>query len=699
MTRTGFAFVVCVSALWCSVSGIAQDGAGVEGLRTAIEQIRCGTVHVLARAGARVHVEQLEHEFWFGTAISRKMWSDETPKADRARYLEVLKANFNAAVHENALKWYHLEENEDELRWDDADRMLAWCRENRLRVRGHTVFWADEKYVQDWLKDLGDEALRARLEQHAKRIVRRYKERIHEWDVNNEMVHCNYYEERLGADIRAAMFRWCRKADPDAVLYVNDYGVLTGGDLAKYEKHIRGLLEAGAPVGGIGLQGHFNRPADPRKVRRVLDRLAAFRLPIRITEYDCNAPDEKARARSLTDLYRTAFAHPAVTGILMWGFWEGCHWRPDAAIWRKDWTPTPAADAYRRLVFKEWWTDETARLGDSGAAEFRAFYGRHRVTIDGNDLEVVLKKARDGIWIDARNPNPELWTVSSHAPLGERAGLLDIVLCIDRSGSMIDDIKAVQQVADGILAQLQKFGQASNISIQVGLVTYTRHDEPDWIRGRPLSADIDTVRQYLRSINITDVRPGSGGREDTYAALLYAMNETVGGQKMAMGWRPGAAKIAIPITDEPPDDPDWEGNDLARVAAVAEALDPVHMYPLILPKRGPAFLDSAVRAAKRLAEATGGETITVPSASALPGKLTEAVRLAVRRHRREVWREANPPYILYGASGLLAAAAIAFLAIVIRKQLRLHRQAAVRHGRVSKPPVDPSLTGRRRLDE
>ena len=63
----------------------------------------------------------------------------------------------------------------------------------------------------------------------------------------------------------------------------------------------------------------------------------------------------------------------------MWGFWEGANWIPVSSLYRRDWSPTPAAEAYRDLVFKQWWTTWQGKADAQGRCEVRAFYGRHRV--------------------------------------------------------------------------------------------------------------------------------------------------------------------------------------------------------------------------------------------------------------------------------------------------------------------------------
>jgi len=361
----------------------------------AIRQHRMGTLLVHTAPNAAVKVTQLRHEFWFGTAIAGRMFAGlDNPSPDAKKYLEILRTHFNSAVHENEMKWYSTERNgPGESDYAMADRMLDWCEKNGLVMRGHTIFWGIEQYVPKWQKNLDDATLRKAIERRAKEVTSHYKGRITEFDLNNEMMHGDWYAKRLGPGIVADMFRWAKEGNPDARLYINDYGILqSGGDA--YARHIQGFLGRGIPVGGIGIQGHSGGHIDPAKVKATLDRLAAFKLPIKITEFDMNTKDEQAKARGHEALYRTCFAHPAVDGILLWGFWQGCHWLPDAALWKKDWTPTPAAELHRRLVYEEWWTRFEGKADAAGRCEVPAFFGRHRVEAAGKAIEAELLKAQ-----------------------------------------------------------------------------------------------------------------------------------------------------------------------------------------------------------------------------------------------------------------------------------------------------------------
>ena len=104
--------------------------------------------------------------------------------------------------------------------------------------------------------------------------------------------------------------------------------------------------------------------------------------------------EEEMKAKDIVDYYRICFAHPAVEGILMWGFWEGANWIRQSSLYKKDWTPTPAATAYQNFVYKEWWTRTEGQTDKKGIYSTPAFYGKYKVTVNGQAKEVDLSKAK-----------------------------------------------------------------------------------------------------------------------------------------------------------------------------------------------------------------------------------------------------------------------------------------------------------------
>jgi len=416
MTPRIFPVPAFAIAVGLSLSGTLR--AELAELDRAIAAHRMGTLTVLTEPGQEVQVEQLQHEFWFGAAISSGPFGWQSNSSDTAKYKEVFLENFNAAVTENALKWHAMERHQGRVDYSIVDAILAWTAKNDIPLRGHNIFWGVPQFVPGWQKSLDDDTLRDTVKGRAITVARKYKGRFVEYDLNNEMMHANYYEDRLGPGITRQMADWVREGDPEAVLYLNDYDILTGNRLDNFVTHARGLLEQGVPIGGLGVQGHLHGDSfDPEALEHSLETLAGLGLPIRITEFNFPGQrsryyrdkkltlrdgEEESKAKAIVDYYRICFAQPAVKGILMWGFWEGANWIPASSLYRRDWTPTPAAHAYRRLVYRTWWTDWKGKSDDQGRCEVRAFYGRYRVTTEGQSEVVDLSSDAGAISVSFR---------------------------------------------------------------------------------------------------------------------------------------------------------------------------------------------------------------------------------------------------------------------------------------------------------
>jgi len=112
-----------------------------------------------------------------------------------------------------------------------------------------------------------------------------------------------------------------------------------------------------------------------------LDLLSKAGLPIQITEFDVNTQDEELQADYTRDFLIACFSHPSVTGFTMWGFWEGAHWKSDAAMFRRDWSPKPNAAVWRELVTKQWTTDVTQKTKSDGKLQSRGYLGTYEIII------------------------------------------------------------------------------------------------------------------------------------------------------------------------------------------------------------------------------------------------------------------------------------------------------------------------------
>jgi len=335
----------------------------------------------------RVSVRQVRPEFAFGAAITHRL-------LDNPQYQEFVKDRFTWAVFGNESKWYANERERGVETYENADALLDWCEANGLQVRGHTVFWEPERWQPKWVPGLEGEELRAAVERRLESAVTHFKGRFRHWDVNNEMLHGSFFKDGLGEGIWPWMFERTHELDPEAGLFVNEFNILSVDqafeqvEVSEYVEQIRWLLAQGAPIHGVGIQGHIWHDdilSRPEALRERLDTLATLGLPIWITEYDSAEEDEGTNADRLEVVYRTAFAHPAVEGVLAWVVWAGDSWRgPNAAWAREDWTLTASGERFDTLR-AEWSTTHEGTTDEGGRIHLRGFCGDYEVALASAD--------------------------------------------------------------------------------------------------------------------------------------------------------------------------------------------------------------------------------------------------------------------------------------------------------------------------
>jgi len=407
--KSGFLLPVVIALITsiCPAQSNVEAKLSPNAIDARIAEIRMGDLIVKTDPGSDVQVQQVRHEFLFGTAINNRLvetHENAMSPEDREIFLKILADNFNYAVHEDALKWYDCEKEYNVVDYSAADRIWEICHELNIPMRGHCIFWAKDKYIMPWLKELDNDTLRGKVISRAMDVTKHFKGRIEEFDLNNEMINGDFFRRRLGYGIINEMAFAAKAGNPDITLYVNDYGILVerNYNADSYITQIQNLLANGVPIGGIGCQGHTitSDEADstgkaatmPERVQSTLDKLAQFDLPIKITECLFTADDEQGMADELREFFPICFAHQKVEAILMWGFWEDAHWQPQTAMWKKDWTPTLQAKAYRELVFDKWWTRTSGKADDNGTFKTRAFYGDYIITSNGKTIKATLSK-------------------------------------------------------------------------------------------------------------------------------------------------------------------------------------------------------------------------------------------------------------------------------------------------------------------
>ena len=339
-------------------------------------------------AGATVDVALRRHAFGFGTAVDARLLTADSD--DSERYRATIAAHFNRAVFENDMKWPAVHGGVPA----HTDAALDWLRDRDIEVRGHNLLWPSWRWMPAdvaAMKDRPDELRRATLD-HIARTAAHFRGRLIQWDVVNEPFSEHDLIDALGGtQAIVEWFRAARDADPMAALYLNDYGIFDSGrGHNAHQDHffetIRALVDADAPLDGIGIQSHFSSDLpSPDALDKTLDRFATFGLPIESTELSLNFDDEQIQADYLRDYLTTLFAHPRVGGVTLWGFWSGRHWRPAAGLWDRDWRAKPSADVLTTLLHETWSTRATLTTDARGVASVRGFCGAYDLAARAGD--------------------------------------------------------------------------------------------------------------------------------------------------------------------------------------------------------------------------------------------------------------------------------------------------------------------------
>ncbi|CAL1395655.1 unnamed protein product [Linum trigynum] len=337
-------------------------------------------------SNSSVSVKQTQNSFPLGSCITRT-------SLDNENFVKFLTDNFNWAVFENEMKWSWTEPQQGTFNYKEADEMLDFCKTHNLKVRGHCIFWEMEYAIQSWVRSLNESSLTNAVENRLYNLLTRYKGKFDHYDVNNEMLHGSFYQGRLGYDIRAHMFRTAHQLDPLAALFVNDYHIEDGSDVGstpeKYIKQVLDLREQGAQIGGIGVQGHIEVPVGSI-VSSAFDKLGTLGLPVWITELDVSSANEFIRAEDLEVMLREAFAHPAVEGVVLWGFWELYMSRKNAHLVNANGKINQAGKRFLSLK-KEWLSQANGGINEQGEFKFRGFHGTYVVEIVSSSSQRISK--------------------------------------------------------------------------------------------------------------------------------------------------------------------------------------------------------------------------------------------------------------------------------------------------------------------
>lgn len=342
----------------------------------------------------KLTLKEEKFHFGFGACVKGRLMA--TPREET--YRQFIYDNFNWAVLENALKWGKTEHIRGKLDLSIAKAAIPLLRKHNLQVRGHTVFWGKNDLMPPWMKKLSPKDILEAFDYRIKHTVEYFGSNLSHWDVNNENLDGDVYEQLTGnPNITTLMFKKVHAVVPTVKLFINDNSIVQYskntvaiGDQAKL------LLQDGAPLYGIGIQSHLRKVPEIHILKRRLDEVAKAGLPIWITEMTYESEDFANRTAVYEDLLRLYFSHPAVNGILLWVI-SNNGWRPDAAILDSDMKPNPTGQRYLELR-KQWSTPFFSHRLRSGGTIFRAFHGDYQLQLkeSGKVVYNTVVKVRRG---------------------------------------------------------------------------------------------------------------------------------------------------------------------------------------------------------------------------------------------------------------------------------------------------------------
>lgn len=285
----------------------------------------------------------------------------------------IVKKHFNSLVGENCMKCMYIHPEEDRYDFAGADSLVAFAQANNMELVGHCLVWHSQYapwfYVDSTGAEVGGDVLWQRIKDHITTIVSRYKGKIKGWDVCNEIIvedgtlRDSPLTRNLGSEFIYKSLQLVHELDPDAEIYLNDYGMTNPGRRAGYMALIDTIRARGIRLDAFGLQGHMGMDfPDSAAVEQTLKDFEAKGLPVMISEWDMGAlptltqsanvtiEDERPLADDENNIYRDGLPDSvsAVWNARMRMFWDiflahkdnikrVCIWGvTDADTWKND---------------------------------------------------------------------------------------------------------------------------------------------------------------------------------------------------------------------------------------------------------------------------------------------------------------------------------------------------------------------------
>jgi endo-1,4-beta-xylanase len=287
---------------------------------------------------------------------------------------ELIARQFNVVVAENDMKPVLLNRREGRYEFGMADEIVGWAGKTGIKVRGHCLVWHQQ--AAPWMftqggKPVSREVLVGRMRTYIRDVVGHYRGKVWAWDVVNEAFapgepgietengwrRSDWYDI-IGPDFIALAFQFAHEADPDALLFYNDYDTDNPAKRELILELVRSLQTKGIPIHGIGHQAHSTlSDPDVAQLETTLREVAALGLRNHITELDVSLRERwsspvleataaalERQARRYAELFRMFKRNrDKIDAVLLWGVTDETAWRRTAQpVLFSEYQPKPA---------------------------------------------------------------------------------------------------------------------------------------------------------------------------------------------------------------------------------------------------------------------------------------------------------------------------------------------------------------------
>lgn len=330
----------------------------------------------------QVEISLKNHEFGFGSVVA----DDYLLNPEYPIYRNIFYEFFNWATV-GSYKWKYNQGTRTHPNYDRSVNITNELLKQGLHVRGHNMFWGIKGNTPTWVQSLTGDQLKATIQERVRFMTNITMGKLEHWDVNNELLHGQLYEEMTrDPTYTQEIFRAVHARDPKPKLFLNDYNVVAGGAVTDdYVNQGNAFKSANCSLYGLGVQGHFASYVEPNPaiIKYRLDKLATTGLPMWVTELTLANGDENIRADWFETALTMFFSYPSIEGIILWGFWDHSMGSLDGALVNGNYFHINAAGRrYLDLVKNRWSTNiKTTLTSKSSNFNFRGYYGDYDVII------------------------------------------------------------------------------------------------------------------------------------------------------------------------------------------------------------------------------------------------------------------------------------------------------------------------------